>query len=272
MPFGKMRWIAIYLALSAVAGHSQAATSQWANSQGGRMRLVTVPPKADGTLNAVLEIEPLPGWKTYWRDPGASGLAPELDFGTSSNLVFERMDFPVPSAIGSGQAGFIGYDDRVGLSLAFRQPRPGEKSTLEAKVLVGLCDQICIPFSAKFTLAVGYGDNIEADELRAVRRANAALAQRPGDDFHVASAELSVDGKTIEVGLKLPQNSSPEIFIAPPRGVVIGRPLNGAFTQDRFTFQLPVKRIPKDQSLRLEKIMMLVKAGNRAMETTLVPQ
>ncbi len=236
------------------------------------MRLVALPPKADGSVRAVLEIEPLPGWKTYWRAPGASGMAPELDFNASDNLVVEHIDFPVPDAIGSGQAGFIGYRHPIGLSLAFKQPRLGEKSILEGNVLVGLCDQICIPFSSRFSLTLDPADKVLPDELSAVGLADASLAQKPGADFHITSAELATDGKTIAVSLQLPQNVSPEIFVAPARGFVIGPPQDGALKDHRFTFRLQVKRIPKGKSLRLEDVILLVKSGGRAIEIPLVPQ
>ena len=38
------------------------------------MRIVALPPDASGHIRAGLQIEPKPGWITYWREPGESGI------------------------------------------------------------------------------------------------------------------------------------------------------------------------------------------------------
>ena len=40
----------------------------------------------DGTHIAALQISLAPGWKTYWRQPGDTGIPPKFDFTGSSNL------------------------------------------------------------------------------------------------------------------------------------------------------------------------------------------
>lgn len=39
-----------------------------------------LPPESDGTIKAVLDVDLLPGWKTYWRDPGEAGVPPRWVF------------------------------------------------------------------------------------------------------------------------------------------------------------------------------------------------
>lgn len=41
---------------------------------GGMIRLVAAQPRQDGTIPATLEVKLNAGWKTYWREPGASGI------------------------------------------------------------------------------------------------------------------------------------------------------------------------------------------------------
>ncbi|WP_429924676.1 hypothetical protein [Agrobacterium vitis] len=60
-------------------GDACAATSDWATSDGGRMRVIVLPPAPDGTRQAGLQIEPNDGWFTYWREPGDSGIPPQSD-------------------------------------------------------------------------------------------------------------------------------------------------------------------------------------------------
>ena len=43
-----------------------------------------------------LEFKLEPGWKIYWRQPGDSGLPPELDFSSSKNLSSYEIKWPYP--------------------------------------------------------------------------------------------------------------------------------------------------------------------------------
>ena len=57
-----------------VATPASAAVSDWMTSEGGRMRLSALADDESGKVTAILEIEPSPGWKTYWRAPGDAGM------------------------------------------------------------------------------------------------------------------------------------------------------------------------------------------------------
>lgn len=68
-------FISLFLALEA-----QAASSDWHETQGGAVRLVTSGISNDqGYLRGALQIRLEPGWKTYWRDPGKTGIPPQLE-------------------------------------------------------------------------------------------------------------------------------------------------------------------------------------------------
>lgn len=68
------------LLLLALAPGAHAASSEWHHVEGGSIRIVTSgAPDAQGILRGALEIRLKPGWKTYWLDPGSSGVPPTLD-------------------------------------------------------------------------------------------------------------------------------------------------------------------------------------------------
>ena len=50
-------------------------------------------------VRAGVEIKLDPGWKTYWRDPGDSGMPPTLDFSGSDNVKAVTVLWPAPQAI-----------------------------------------------------------------------------------------------------------------------------------------------------------------------------
>ncbi|MGO7726417.1 cytochrome C biogenesis protein, partial [Rhizobium ruizarguesonis] len=61
-----------------------AAMSAWADNGGGSMRLVALAPDAAGNIRAALQIEPKPSWITYWKEPGNSGIPPQITITAES--------------------------------------------------------------------------------------------------------------------------------------------------------------------------------------------
>ncbi len=76
------------------APSAMAASSQWSKTQGGAVRLVTTgKPDADGMLRGALQVDLKPGWKTYWRDPGDTGVPPQISLSGAS---LAGVSFPAP--------------------------------------------------------------------------------------------------------------------------------------------------------------------------------
>ena len=80
------------------------------------MRLVTSG-KADeaGRIQGVLDIRLKPGWKTYWLEPGASGIPPQVSLDPQHGISFSGLRFPAPKAFHDGIASYTGYDHSVSL-------------------------------------------------------------------------------------------------------------------------------------------------------------
>ena len=68
---------------------------------------------------AGVEIVMQPGWHTYWRYPGASGIAPSFDFSASQNLKTQDPVFPAPYFFDDGAGGFFGYEGLTGFVVPF---------------------------------------------------------------------------------------------------------------------------------------------------------
>lgn len=100
---------------------------------------------ADGNRISALELRLLPGWKTYWRQPGDSGLPPSFDWTGSRNLADVTFHWPAPEAIASGDEVTLGYHDRLVLPFTARPRDPARPVSLDAAIALGLCDNICVP-------------------------------------------------------------------------------------------------------------------------------
>ena len=83
-------------AFSVTSGHA-ADESPWSEDIRSAVRIIAGTNKnADAPLRAGIEIKMQPGWKTYWRYPGDSGVPPQFDFSNSENLKSATVLYPAP--------------------------------------------------------------------------------------------------------------------------------------------------------------------------------
>ncbi len=127
-------------------------------------------------VRAGVEIKLDPGWKTYWRDPGDSGVPPKLDFAGSDNVKSVTVLWPAPERFPDGAGGnSIGYLDHVILPLRITPQDAKKQSSLKLKLGYDICSNMCVPVESDLKLAIN-GDGaeemaIEKAEIRVPRRA-----------------------------------------------------------------------------------------------------
>src|SRR5512134_1370659 len=84
------------------APSASADVSAWDGDARAGVRLVSGGTKSDGgqsALRAGVEIRLAPGWKTYWRYPGDSGVPPRFDFSGSQNVKSVTVRYPAPQRL-----------------------------------------------------------------------------------------------------------------------------------------------------------------------------
>jgi DsbC/DsbD-like thiol-disulfide interchange protein len=95
-----------------------------------------------------------PGWKTYWRTPGDSGVPPRFDFSKSDNIEAVTILWPAPREFDDGAGGHsLGYHDQIVLPLRIVAKAADKPVTLRATVNYAVCDKLCIPVEADAELA-----------------------------------------------------------------------------------------------------------------------
>ena len=260
------------LALCAVlpmltAGPSHAETTPWTLSEGGRMRLVVLDANAAGVREAALQIEPAPGWLTYWREPGDSGIPPQVAPAPDSPFVLGPLSFPPPKTLDLGDMRELGYDQAVLLPLTITgPPAPAQ---LTATAFIGLCRNICIPFQAEFT--VDLDDAASAEETALIAEAKARLPEAPSADFALGKFALSPDRTTLHLELRAPAGArkSPEILVSGPSGYLFSDSRITRLSDGLLSVDMPIEKLPHNYEFKGKTWELLVIAGSRSMETTL---
>jgi DsbC/DsbD-like thiol-disulfide interchange protein len=137
----------VIIALAFASGVAHAAdASPWDADARAGVRLIAGNPHAgDAGLHAGVEIKLAPGWKTYWRYPGDSGVPPRFDFAASQNVKSIAIEWPAPHRHDDDSGTTIVYTDNVIFPLRVVPQDPGKPVKLSLKVGYAVCDKLCVP-------------------------------------------------------------------------------------------------------------------------------
>ncbi|TBF76664.1 protein-disulfide reductase DsbD domain-containing protein [Rhizobium leguminosarum] len=253
---------------------AHAEVSAWADNEGGRMRLVALAPDAGGKIRAALQIEPKPGWITYWKEPGNSGIPPQITIAPESGVTLDAIAYPVPKHFFNGAIEDIAYDAPVTLPLSLTAAGKGPV-TIDAAAFIGICKDICIPFQANLQLKLGPAIQSHPEEEAILQAADARLPKPPSQDFDVTAHAMSPDRKTLSLDLVLPNEgpgegkAAPDIIVTGPSGYAFTKQIGGKRDGATFKVAISIGKLPKDYDMAGKQWSVLVIDGKRAMETTL---
>jgi DsbC/DsbD-like thiol-disulfide interchange protein len=158
-----------------------------------------------------------PGWKTYWRTPGDSGVPPRFDFSKSDNIEAVTVLWPAPAKFDDGAGGVsLGYHDQIVLPLRIVPKSADKPVTLRAEVNYAVCEKLCIPVQANVELAFNSVASTEDSALFA------ALDTVPkpanvGDPNPLTIRDVKREGKNeVLVDVVTPDDRSLNLFVEGP--------------------------------------------------------
>jgi len=99
-----------------------------------------------------LQIEHAPGWHSYWKNPGDSGLPTEFEWTLPAHVVPGAIAWPTPRKFPIGDLANYGFKDTVLLPIPL-EVRPGfaaDALALEVLATWLICREECIPQEARF--------------------------------------------------------------------------------------------------------------------------
>jgi DsbC/DsbD-like thiol-disulfide interchange protein len=199
-------------------------------------------------LRAGIEIKLDPGWKTYWRDPGDSGVPPTLNFSGSGNVKSVTVLWPAPELFPDGAGGnSIGYVDHVILPLHVAPEDAAKPTALQIKLGYAICGNLCVPVEANLKLPLS-GDGaeetaLEKAEIRVPRRAALGHSDTDGKGLAILAVrrEPGDAHERVVVDVAAPAGTPVDLFVEGPTpdwSLPVPQPTGGDGPTRQFSFDL----------------------------------
>lgn len=174
--------------------------------------------RGDGVHVAGLRFNMRPGWKTYWRSAGATGIAPRFDWRATRGVRSVTPSWPTPRAFGPAGARSIGYARDFVLPLLVVPDGDGAVR-LRGTLDFGVCADICIPARMDIAADLPAG-GYPVPEIAA------ALRDRPRRMDASARCRIAptADGLAVSAEMRLPPLGGSEavVFELPDPSVWVG--------------------------------------------------
>ena len=211
--------LAVAAAAFPIGSEAHAQASPWAANERGAVRLVSAVTGTgrDRALELGLEFRLKPGWKTYWRVPGESGMPPRLDWDGSVNFAGATVSWPAPARFTIAGMQSYGYEGHVILPIRIALAEPGKAASLRLHLRYAICREVCVPEEAHLVLDLPAGPASVGAHARAITQFAARMPQ-PGETlgWKVEQAGLAVvqgaDGR-LELVVEIASRAEP--FRAP---------------------------------------------------------
>jgi DsbC/DsbD-like thiol-disulfide interchange protein len=206
---------AVLFASFPTLGQAQDA-SPWLNDGHSAVRLLAGS-RSGAVLLGGIAFQLQPGWKTYWRTPGDSGVPPRFDFSKSANVEAVTVLWPAPTKFDDGAGGnSLGYHNQIVLPLRIVTKNADKPVTLRASINYAVCEKICVPVEATAELAFTSVASTQDSALFA------ALDTVPkpanvGDPNPLTIRDVKRDGKTsVLVDVVTPDSGDVNLFVEGP--------------------------------------------------------
>ena len=176
-----------------------------------RLEVLTGWRTAEGRHMAALRLTLAPGWKTYWRAPGAAGLAPILDFGASRGISGAEPRWPVPEVFHFNGMRSIGYHDGVTIPLDLSLDPGKGPAHLAGEIEIGVCNEICVPVRLAFSADLPAGG--DRDPAIAAALVDRPLTAEEAGAQATCAVAPDPDGLGLTVHLAMPRLGPEEAVV-----------------------------------------------------------
>ena len=244
-----IRRLPLLIAACALASVSSQAfgadSSAWDRDARAGIRLIAGNASADGTQRAGVEMNLAPGWKTYWRYPGDSGVPPRFDFARSENVKSVTVLWPAPHRIEEAGGFTIGYKERVVFPLHVVPQDKTKPVVLRLKLEYAICEKLCVPAEGRAELPLaGTKSSLDGALAAAEAQVPKPAALNDGKAFAIRTVrrDTATTPQKVFVDVAAPESAKIDLFAEGPSdswALPVPTPVSGAPAgQRRFAFDL----------------------------------
>ncbi|MCX7891451.1 MAG: thioredoxin family protein [Burkholderiales bacterium] len=194
-------------------------------------------------LTVALRLAIIPGWHTYWRNPGDSGEPTRIEWRLPPGFEAGAIEWPVPERLPAGPLMNFGYQGEALHLVRIDTPRdlvPGTAVTLAARAWWLVCEVRCIPEDAELAVTLPVASRAQPDP-------------RGAGPIAAARARLPAPAEAL-AGWKLAAHAVPEgvaLDLAPPQGVVVPEARFFPFEEGKIEPAAPQRLEATDRGYRL---------------------
>lgn len=218
--------------------------------------------KPGDSITVAVRLKPDPGWHIYWKNPGESGLAPEIQWTLPSGMQTTPLEWPYPHKIVANSIVTYGYEEEILLTTILSVPksaRVGESLPIAAKLSWLACEVACVPGKADLTLDIPIAESSLTDE---VVSENIRLSrQKLAVTLSSWKTETSFDDKSITLTIFSNTDTQPSFkdlyfFSEHPDLLDHSKPQTVAKTSQGYLIAMPRSTISKDLPDRLSGVLV----------------
>ena len=250
--------------------------SAWQRETHAAARLIAGSPQktSDGlVLRAGIEIRLDPGWKTYWRYPGDTGVPPTFGFAESQNVKSTTVQWPAPEVFSDGAGGHsLGYVGDVILPLMVTPGDAAQPATLHVRLNYAICGTLCVPGEATLAISLPGKSADDAALAEAEQRVpkRVALGRGSGSALAILSVHRQPGGAhdRVVVDVAAPAGAPVELYAEGPTpdwALPLPEPVDPKTGPTRrFTFD--VDGLPPGAQAKGAAITLTAVSGDNAIE------
>jgi DsbC/DsbD-like thiol-disulfide interchange protein len=187
----------------------------------------------NGTYMGGVRITLAPGWKTYWRVGGETGIPPQFDWTGSKNLDGVKIHWPRPDILTVSGLDVVGYKNEVVFPIEFTPTKTGESIDLTADMQLGVCSDICVPVNVPLDLTLDAKPGVDGFLIELALADLAVSGDELGYRLFGCTLTAVEDGYKMQARIALPKDAkksrfvvfelpNPDVWVAPSTFTRVG--------------------------------------------------
>ena len=166
---------------------------------------------------AGVDLKMEPGWHTYWKNPGAAGMATKIQWQLPPGITAGEIQWPLPEKLPPAEVTTYGYNDEVVLLVPLKfaaDLKPGPLD-LKAKVSWLECKEACIPGSGSVEATLNIGEQTKTSSAAATIESWQNKVPKSDTNLTVYARwhdSTNVNPRSLLIQIKPPKSGTADFF------------------------------------------------------------